>query len=200
MPVNETNSIDGETLRRKDHQWHLLTLTVCSMIVLGYSYNTFQNVTLGLCYVLLTATGLVILEYSIKCAMNGIHNTVPGFVSANGSLHLRAAEGDSYETAMASLRDVSGIIAVFSGTGAFFVDSVRLDTLLYPTEYSNLLDSVWNYSRRMRGIVQLVTMIIIGTAQILFCFKIVSYTYSVYTQCIHLSKRHKLLCLLQVLC
>lgn len=158
------------------------------MIVLECSYNTFQNVTFGLCYTLLTAAGLVLMEYSIKCAANGVHSTAPGFVSANGSLHLRSTKGDGYEMAMASLRDVSGIITAISGTGAFLVDSIRLDTLLYPTEHSNMLYSVWSYSRRVKGIFQLVTMVFIGTAQIFFCFKMVSHRFCTHPVCLYLEK------------
>ena len=196
MQASETKSIDDETLNRKDHQWHLLTFTVCSIIVLGYSYKTFQNVTLGLCYTLLTAAGLVFLEFSVKCAANGFHSTVPGFVSANGSLHRRAGRSDGYETAMASLRDVSGVIVALSGTGALFVDSIRLDTLLNPSEPSNLVNSVWNYSRRAKDIGQLVTMIVIGSTQIFFCFKTVSPSNLIQKQCVYVSKRDDLLYIL----
>ena len=172
--MNEAKIHDDETLHQRDNQWYLLIVTGSSLVVLGYSYNTFQNVTLGFCNVLLTAAGLITLEHSIKFATIGSHSSVPGLVSANGSLHRRAIKNDGYDPATVSLRDVSGTIMTLSGIGALFAGNVRLDTLLYPSEYSNPVDSIWNYSRRIRGTAQLFFVTVIGVGHVFLCFKMVS--------------------------
>ena len=172
--ANEDRAHDKDTLYIKENQWHLAIVTVSSLAVLGYSYNTFQNVTLGLCHALLIAIGLTILEHGINLAAVGAQSSAPGFVSANGSLHRRAVKSDGFDSAIISLRDISGTITVLSAIGVLSVGNVGLDTLLYSFEYSNPASSAWNYNRRIRAIAQLLFMTFIGVGHIFLLFKTVS--------------------------
>ncbi|KAH0556697.1 hypothetical protein GP486_005516 [Trichoglossum hirsutum] len=111
----------------------LLLGIICEKAAGGGTASWWTKVVLGLCHIVLTAWAYYLLEQVLLNAGDGDFQMIPPTVSANGSISRlrRSASILSNQAFIASLRDVSAILAVGSAITAFWFEPLRIDALSF---------------------------------------------------------------------
>ncbi len=144
----------------------LIFATVSAVTVSSASFITSPAIALGLCSALFTAAGLVVLEGAVSSNRDEKLNGSGGYVHANGSvLRRHSPQVTEHEAHIATMRDVSVVIALACASASLLLESYRPDGLVYRARYSDKMGSDWRRGQRAWGFAQAFVMVVVGMVQ-----------------------------------
>lgn len=137
-----------------------------AVTVSSTSFITSPAIALGLCSALFTAAGLVVLEGAVTSNRDEKLNGTGGYVHANGSvLRRHSPQVTEREAHIATMRDVSVVIALACASGSLLLESYKTDGLVYRAQYSDKMGKDWRRGQRAWGFAQAFVMVVVGMVQ-----------------------------------
>ncbi|KAF2455901.1 hypothetical protein BDY21DRAFT_349016 [Lineolata rhizophorae] len=123
-------------------------LTITATAALYPQYMTSSVTALGLCYALLTAGSLVLLERAITSIKDDKYAGGGGFVSANGSFSRRDSVSQAQDNVSGfCLRDFSGAAALACLLGSFWFEKFYTSKrIVYEPGLRGEVEDDWKYS------------------------------------------------------